>query len=150
MKEDTKKKLSLIWRFLKGSKRFFLLSMLFTAAAALADMIIPQIVRCSIDTVIGGQPATLPSFLVGWIDAIGGFPYLKAHLWIVALAIIAVALVKVISQYTACVCNAKGAETLSETTRDSLFFHITQLPYSWHSKNRTGDIIHAAPRILPR
>lgn len=141
MKENSKSKISLIWKFLKGSKRFFLFSMFFTATTALADMVIPQLVRCSIDTVIGGKPANLPHFLMQWIEKIGGFLYLKENLWIVALVIIAVALVKVLSQYTACVCNAKGAETLSKTTRDSLFLHITQLPYSWHSKNRTGDII---------
>lgn len=141
MKKETRKKLSLIWRFLNGSKRYFLLSMIFTAAAALVDMVIPQIVRCSIDNVIGGKPADLPVFLMQWIENIGGFGYLKAHFWIIAAVIIAAALIKVFSQYTACVCNAKGAETLSKTTRDSLFFHITRLPYSWHSRNRTGDII---------
>lgn len=141
MKKESQKKLSLIWRFLNGSKRFFLFSMLFTAAAALADMIIPQIVRCSVDNIIGGKPASLPAFLLRWIESFGGFAYLKTHLWIVAAAIIAVALIKVLSQYIACVCNSKGAETLSKTTRDSLFSHITRLPYSWHSANRTGDII---------
>lgn len=141
MKKDIRKKLSLIWRFLKGSKRFFLLSMVFTAVAALVDMMIPQIVRFSIDNVIGGQSTVLPDFLMQWIHRIGGIDYLKTHFWVIAVVIIAVALIKVVSQYTACVCNAKGAETLSKTTRDSLFFHITQLPYSWHSKNRTGDII---------
>ena len=141
MKADTRKKASLVWRFMRGSKRFFLFSIVFTGVAALADMIIPQIVRFSIDTVIGGKAADLPAFLTRWIEEIGGYPYLKAHLWILVLAIIGVALIKVVSQYTACVNNAKGAETLSKTTRDSLFAHITQLPYSWHSKNRTGDII---------
>ena len=41
MKKETRKKLSLIWRFLNGSKRYFLLSMIFTAAATLGDMVIP-------------------------------------------------------------------------------------------------------------
>lgn len=135
------KKIFLIWKFLKDSKRFFLASIIFTAIAALVDMMIPQIVRFSIDNVIGGKLANLPIFLLEWIEKIGGFAYLKAHFWILAALIVAIALIKVFSQYIACVCNAKGAETLSKTTRDSLFFHITQLPYSWYSKNRTGDII---------
>ena len=141
MKKDTHKKISLIRTFLKGSKGFFVFSMLFTSVAALADMIIPQIVRFSIDSIIGGKSANLPEFAVTWIDMLGGTANLRSNLWIVALAIIAAALIKVLSQYIANVCNAKGAETLSKTTRDSLFLHITQLPYSWHSKNRTGDII---------
>ena len=38
-------------------------------------------------------------------------------------------------------CNTKGAETLVKTARDSLYAHIERLPYAWHMKNRTGDII---------
>lgn len=85
--------------------------MFFTTAAALVDMIIPQIVRCSIDTVIGGKPANLPDFVIQWIEKIEGFGYLKTHFWIIAMAIIAAALIKVFSQYSACICNAKGTET---------------------------------------
>ena len=44
----------LIWRFLKGSKALFLLCMACSATASLAEMIIPQIIRISIDNVIGG------------------------------------------------------------------------------------------------
>ena len=45
----------LIWRFLKGSKALFLLCMACSALASLAEMIIPQIIRISIDNVIGGE-----------------------------------------------------------------------------------------------
>ena len=141
MKNTLQKKFSLIWEFLDGSKKFFFVSMIFTTVAALVDMVIPQIVRFSIDAVIGGKPFKLPSFLMEGLDWIGGTDYLKAHFWMIAVAVVAVALVKIISQYTACVCNAKGTETLSKTTRDRLFLHITQLPHSWYNKNRTGDII---------
>lgn len=141
MKNTLQKKGSLIWKFLKGSKKYFFVSMIFTTLAALVDMVIPQIVRFSIDAVIGGKPFTLPSFLAEGLDRIGGVRYLRAHFWIIAAAVVTVAVIKIVSQYTACVCNAKGTETLSKNTRDSLFHHITQLPYSWYSQNRTGDII---------
>ena len=141
MEKNIKKKLSLIKEFLKGSKRFFLISMIFATVSALVDMLIPQIIRFTVDSVIGDSTADLPAFLGGFIENIGGIGYLKANLWIIALSVIAFAAVKVISQYTSCVCNAKGAETLSKTARDSLFEHISKLPCSWHAKNRTGDII---------
>lgn len=104
--------------------------MIFATVAALVDMVIPQIVRFSIDAVIGGKPFRLPSVLAGWLERIGGTEYLNAHFWIIAAAVVAAALVKIVSQYTACVCNAKGTEPLSKNTRDSLFLHITQLPDS--------------------
>ena len=51
------------------------------------------------------------------------------------------ALVKVVSQYCFRVFNTKASETLVKNMRDSLFSKIERLPFSWHMKNRTGDII---------
>lgn len=141
MNKELHKKAALIWRFLKGSKRFFLLSIIFTCINSLTDMAMPQLIRCTVDNVMGGAPAKLPAAIMQGIANIGGFEYLKANLWIMALAVIAVASVKVASQYFFRVCNTKATETLSKTTRDSLFSHIIKLPYSWHIKNQTGDII---------
>lgn len=135
------KKLRLVWQFLKGSKRYFILTVLLTALTALADMLNPQIIRAAIDNAIGGAEADFPPFVMRLIDAVGGFAYLGRHLWIMALAVLVCALVKVISQYFSQVSNTKAAETLVKTMRDQLFSHIARLPFGWHMKNRTGDII---------
>lgn len=140
-KEDRRAKARLIWRFLRGSKLLFLVSILSAAVTALADMIHPQIIRAAVDNAIGGAPATLPAPVMRLVEGAGGFAYLGRHLWIMALAVVAVAVVKVFSQYLFRVCNTKAAETMVKTMRDSLFSHIERLPYSWHMKNRTGDII---------
>ena len=54
---------------------------------------------------------------------------------------LAVALVQVLSQYAFRVYNTKASETLVKTMRDQLFSHIQRLPFSWHMRSRTGDII---------
>ena len=131
----------LLWRFLRGSKLYFLISMVAAAVAALADMVTPQIVRVAVDNAIGGKAANLPGFAMRLAERAGGFRYLGEHIWIMAAAILIVAVVKVAAQYAFRVCNTKGAERLTKTMRDSLFGHIERLPYSWHAKNRTGDII---------
>jgi len=142
-KEEKKNKgsLQLVWRFLKGSKLMFVVSMLSAAVAALADMVSPQIIRAAIDNAIGGKPAEFPQWVMDAVNSIGGFAYLGRHLWIMALAIVIVAAVKVTSQYVFRVSNTKASETLVKTMRDSAFSHIEHLPFSWHMKNRTGDII---------
>ncbi len=132
----------LIWRFLKGSKGFFLLCMVCAALSALADMITPQIIRITIDNVLGGAPAdTLSEPVRRLTEAAGGLHALRDRLWIVALAVMAVAVVKVAGQYGFRVMNAKGSETLVKTMRDTLYGHIERLPFQWHMKNHTGDII---------
>ena len=134
-------KLSLLWRFLKGAKRFFLISILSAAVTALADMIQPQIIRAAVDCAIGGKEGDFPQFVMDAVDSIGGFAYLGQNLWIMALAIIVVACFQVASQFSFRVSNTMASETLVKTMRDMLFSHIERLPFGWHMKNKTGDII---------
>ena len=37
--------------------------------------------------------------------------------------------------------TTKASETFVRTMRNDLFAHIQRLPFSWHMKNQTGDII---------
>ena len=136
-----KEKLQLLWQFLKGAKRFFLLTILSAAVTALADMLQPQIIRAAVDCAIGGKEADFPAFIMDWVNRIGGFAYLGENLWIMAVAVLVVAVFQVASQYTFRVYNTTASETLVKTMRDRLFSHITRLPFSWHMKNHTGDII---------
>ena len=138
---QSRRKLQLLWQFLQGSKRFFLLSVLATAITSLAEMLNPQIIRAAVDCAIGGQEGDFPKFVTDLVDRIGGFAYLGQNLWIMALAIIVVAVFQVASQYLFRVSNTKASETLVKTMRDRLFSHIERLPFSWHMGNRTGDII---------
>ena len=131
----------LLWRFLKGSKAMFLLSMVCAALSALADMLSPQIIRVAVDNVLGGKEAQIPGFALRLVKLAGGFSYLAEHIWIMALALLIVALLKVLSQYGFQVSKTRAAETLVKTMRDSLFAHIERLPFAWHMKHHTGDII---------
>ena len=132
----------LIWRFLKGSKALFLLCMACSALASLAEMIIPQIIRISIDNVIGGESAeNLARPVQDLIASFGGAAALKQRMWILALAVILVAVVNAAARYLFRVLNARATETLVKTMRDTLFSHIERLPFQWHMSNHTGDII---------
>jgi len=136
-----REKLSLLWQFLKGAKRYFFVTVLAAGVTALADMLQPQIIRAAVDCALGGKEGDFPAFVMDAVDSIGGFPYLGQHLWIMAAAILVVAVFQVASNYIFRVYNTKASETLVKSMRDQLFSHIQRLPFSWHMKNRTGDII---------
>ena len=139
--ETSVRKLELIWRFLRGSKGLFVLSMIAAAMTALADMITPQIIRAAVDNAIGGNEPTFGPAVMRIVNAAGGFEYLGKNLWLMALAVLVVAVVKVLSQYSFLIFNTRASETLVKTMRDTLYTHIERLPFSWHMKNHTGDII---------
>ena len=135
------KNLSLLWQFLKGAKRYFLVTILAAGVTALADMLQPQIIRAAVDCALGGKDPHYPDYVMDLVNSIGGFQYLGQHLWIMAAAILVVAVFQVLSNYTFRVYNTKASETLVKSMRDQLFSHIQHLPFSWHMKNKTGDII---------
>ena len=132
----------LILRFLKGSKALFLLCMCCAALSALADMVIPQIIRVTVDNVIGGSPVKdLARPVRMMLAAMGGTEALREKLWLAAAAVILVALVSAAARYGFRVSNARASEKLVKTMRDSLYNHIERLPFQWHMSNHTGDII---------
>ena len=134
-------RLSLIWKFLEGSKGFFIISILATLMMNVLDMISPQIIRTAIDSVIGDKELALPDVFIAFVGRMGGVEYLRSHLWMVGAAIVLLAAGSAGFRYVSMVFNSKGAEHFAKTMRDKLFSHIQKLPFSWHMKNQTGDII---------
>ncbi|MBR6395872.1 MAG: ABC transporter ATP-binding protein, partial [Lachnospiraceae bacterium] len=141
MKKKEFTKVSLIREFLKGSKRYFIITILFSLFVSVLDMLPSQIIRVSVDSVIGNEPLKEGTLVGRVISKTYGAEYFKTHLWILALAIIVIAAISTTCGYINRVSNTKGAETLVETMRNMLFSHIQKLPFSWHMKNQTGDII---------
>ena len=132
----------LILQFLKGSKTFFFICMFCSALSGLAETVMPQIVRVTVDNIIGSASVeNLSPVIRSALAAFGGPEYLRVHLWIMALAVVAVALVNVAAIYCFRVFNARGGETLVKNMRDTLYRHIARLPFQWHMQNHTGDII---------
>ena len=132
----------LIWRFLKGSKALFILCMCCAALSALAEMVIPQIIRVTVDNVIGGAPVKdLARPVQSVLRVLGGTEILRQKLWLTGLGVILVATVSAVARYGFRVANARASETLVKTMRDTLFSHIERLPFQWHMSHHTGDII---------
>ena len=132
---------SLVWFFLDGCRLMFVIAMITAALTAFADMLSPQIIRMTIDNVVCGKDGEYPGWVMTLVERFGGFEGLKERLWIMALAVMLVALVKVTMQYFFRVSSSRGAESLVKNMRDSLYAHIERLPFSWHMSNHTGDII---------
>ena len=127
--------------FLEGSKRYFIASILFACLVSVLDLINPKIISYTVDSILDSQSVVLPAFLSSWIDSIGGTAYLRANLWLIALAVLLVAAMGALCRFLFNLFNSIGAEHLVRTMRNSLFDHILHLPFAWHSENHTGDII---------
>ncbi len=141
---DTEQKLKrsrLLAMFLWGSELFFIISILTSLAVTAADMLTPQLIRFTVDTVIGGEATDLPFYAEAVVDVLGGADVIRGQLWSIALAIVVIALGAAVFRYLQRLYNTKASETLVERMRNLLFAHIEKLPFAWHMKIQTGDII---------
>ena len=133
-------RLRLVLRFMRGSKRWFLLGLAASLLVTLIEMLNPQIIRATVDSIIGEEPFDLPAFLLTPVEAVG-VGYFRTHLWVVVLVVLALAAVGALCRFLNTYFNTRASETLVQTMRDLLFEHIQRLPFAWHMKHKTGDII---------
>ena len=131
----------LVWHFLRGSKAYFIIAIVCISLMNLLALIVPRVISYTVDTLITGKESDLPAFIVDAIESIGGPAYIKEHLYLVAVFLMIIGALSALCNYLYRYYNNKGAETLVETMRNEIFAHIARLPFSWHTKNQTGDII---------
>ena len=140
-KEKFDSRLSMVMYFLKGSIGYFVLFIFFACLVSLLDLINPKIISYTVDTVLGDETGKLPGVIDHMLASLGGEAWLKNNLWAVALAVMVVAVAGALCRYFFQYLNGVGSEKLVHNMRNRLFDHILYLPFSWHSENRTGDII---------
>ncbi|MCI8935117.1 MAG: ABC transporter ATP-binding protein [Clostridiaceae bacterium] len=130
-----------ILELMRGNWRAFAACVAAMFASVAASFVSPALVGFLVDSVIGDKPMELPGFLLDWVQALGGRPWLQRHMVLLAgvfLAAVAVSAVfNMLRQYLA----AKLSESLAFSLRQRLFDHIQRLPYRWHMGVQTGDIM---------
>jgi ATP-binding cassette subfamily B protein len=117
------------------------LTVLLTALTVLFQFLNPQVIRATVDSVIGEEPFDLPVFALGLVNTLGGRDGLRAALWIPALIFIGIGLCQGLANLWRRYFIPESAEYISQRLRNTLFGHIQTLPYEWHVKIQTGDII---------
>ena len=149
-KEKNKRLMRVLRVVLKGSLGFFALCILSGILLTLCDLVMPQIVRVTVDSVIGESVPDLPGWILSILDRLGGMAYFREHMGVIALVLIAFGLLSALFRYFANLFNAKAGETLVKTARDRLYSHILSLPWQWHADNPTGDIIQRCTSDVER
>ena len=143
MEQNKKKagKTAMIFRFLKPCLPLMLTGLFFSAMITVCQAFIPQVIRISVDGVLGSDLSKIPE----WVKTFLSEETIRENpgkmLTIAAIAVILLAAINIAANYYSKVFAAKGSESFVKGMRDQLYDHIQKLPYSWHVKNQTGDII---------
>ena len=140
-KLSRREKLSLIGKYLRPCWGHFAAALLCACLAMVFNALTPQIIRITVDSILGPETPQLPGFLMSWLNwaALEAQP-LRA-LWWAAAAVLLTALLRGVCSYGQRLQLARGSESYVKGIRDDLYRHIQYLPFAWHKNNPTGDII---------
>ena len=136
------KRLKLCLEFMKGTRLKYIGSILTVVIAVAVAFISPLLLSEIIDSVIGTtRPLSLPGPIQGWLDARGGRDFLVNNMWIVALVLVGINVLNGLVMFLRGKWTAQASESIAEKMRNRLYRHLQTLPYDYHVKAATGDLI---------
>lgn len=134
------KEVKKILKFMEGYKGIYLLAMVSIILSQMVTIISPLVIRTTIDSIIGNEPIN-SIFITRIVKSMGGRIYLRENIWIIGMVLVFVAILRGVFLYFRNTLASKTAENTAKNIRDSLYDQIQRLPYEYHVKAETGDLI---------
>ncbi len=120
----------------------FLGAMVSTVMIVLIGYLTPLLLAETIDCILAGGPSTLPVWLLNALRSLGlGRQVLTENLWILGLALVALNIVNGVFTFLKGRLTAVASENIALTLRERLYAHLQRLPFAYHVKAETGDLI---------
>ncbi|MBN2850524.1 MAG: ABC transporter ATP-binding protein, partial [Erysipelotrichaceae bacterium] len=134
------KQAKFVWRFLYGNRLKTLGIILVVLLYVSMTLISPLLFSFLIDNVINLNPITNP-FMIAISEALGGVLAIRGNLGIGAALLVLIQLLIGMFIYLRGRWNGQVSEFFAEKVRNAMYEHLQRLPYSYHVKAKTGDLI---------
>jgi len=125
----------------KGNRLLYTAAILSIAVATFIAMLEPMIIKLTIDSVIGNKPLDVPVAIEKLVMLLGGTTVLVRNLWICSLSLVTLTCARGIFLFLRGNLSARAAENIARNMRVKLYDHIQNLPYEYHVKAESGDLI---------
>lgn len=126
--------------FTKGYRGLYLFGIISVITSQFITILSPLVLRTTIDSIIGGIKVESPIVLRA-INLLGGREDLRTNLYKIGIIIILIAVFRGIFLYIKNTLSSRAAESIVEEIKNKLYDHIQRLPYMYHVKAETGDLI---------
>ena len=137
-----KRRINMVRTFLEGNAARYFGSIGAVVVNVAIGFLTPLVLAETIDAVIGQKrPLAIPGFLGRWVEQLGGREFLVRNLWIMGLAMLLLSVVGGAFQFLRGKWMAEASESIAKTMRDKLYRHLQTLPFDYHVKAETGDLI---------
>lgn len=128
-------------KIMRGKIVIYLAALAAVAVAGLIAFVGPQVVRVTIDSIIGDKPFELPVFLMNIIEQLGGRDGLREKIWLCALALLTLSFSEGFFIFLKGRWSAVASESIVKGLRDRVYNHLQRLPFDYHVKANTGDLV---------
>ncbi|MCX7772798.1 MAG: ABC transporter ATP-binding protein/permease [Clostridia bacterium] len=135
------KKFKLLFNFMHGSKGTYVMAVISVLLMTVFASIAPLVIKITIDSIIGKEPLNLPHWLNKLIQQQGGLPFLRNNLWLILVSLVTITVFQGTFMYLKGKLSAAAAQNSSKRVREKLFNHLEHLPFDYHVKAQTGDIV---------
>ncbi len=134
------KDLKKLLKFMEGNIFIYILGMISILISQILTTITPLVLQTTIDSIIGLE--TIKSDYIGlFVNILGGKDHLRNNLWIIGIILVSLAILRGLFLFLKNLLASKSAENTTRRIRNSLYDHIQRLPYEYHVKAETGELI---------
>ena len=139
------KQMNILWKFMKGNRFLYLMSIAAIGVATFLSFIWPMILRVTVDSVIGNQEMAVSGWIKPYFETgyqwLGGKNVLEKNLWICAVILVGITIMRGAFLFAKGKWSALASESIAKHIRNTLYDHLQHLPFAYHVKAKTGDLI---------
>ncbi len=126
---------------MKGNRLIYMGAIISIGIATLLNVLNPLIIKTTIDSIIGNTPLEDAGAITSLVNRLGGVEILQNNLWIIAGSLVILTIITGIFLYLKGKLASVAAESTAKQIRETLYDHLQHLPYEYHVKAETGDLI---------
>ncbi|MDR7857675.1 ABC transporter ATP-binding protein [Tissierella sp.] len=127
-------------KFMEGYRLIYLFGIISIIISQILTTVTPLILSTTFDNIIR-EESIKSSIIQRTVNIFGGRDILREKLWIIGILLLSVTIVRGIFLYLKNTLSSKAAEGTTKKMRDKLYDHIQRLPYDYHVKSETGELI---------
>ncbi|NLJ94131.1 MAG: ABC transporter ATP-binding protein [Clostridiaceae bacterium] len=136
-----KSTLKYFFSFYQADKFYFFTSIIAVVIESFITMVLPLVVGFTVDNILLGEKSQTTNLIFRFFENFGDRNFLLNNLWIIGVILIVLTSLRGLMELIADYFIAKTAENGAEKMRRTLYSHLQKLPYAWHARAETGDLV---------
>ena len=125
---------------LKGQRLRLFFVIIFVILSSIISLLSSLVISYTIDSVIDNKDTT-NNLLLFLERSLGGKAYIRENLYLLAIVLVVIAFLSALFMLLRYYNQTIVAENLNRNIKNHLFTHIEHLPFSYHKKVKTGDLV---------